>query len=244
MIVGQYGFEQVNSDGKWVGTLLELEPSIGYMFYSQSDKEFTFALVPKNKAPQAAPQADVNDRWAVDHHRYPSVMPVTAALVSEAGAHADVDDYVVGAFCGDECRGIGVVVDGVMMINVHGENGDNITFRYVSADDEEIISNTSMPFNEMPVGSISEPCEISLTGTTALASVAQGDFSIVTANGTVSFEGDCSKILSVEIYDMSGARVAMAAGNADLRIKDVAPGYCIIVVRTADSCTYSKVLVK
>ncbi len=244
MIVGQYGFEQVNSDGKWVGTLLELEPSIGYMFYSQSDKEFTFALVPKNKAPQAAPQADVNDRWAVDHHRYPSVMPVTAALVSEAGAHADADDYVVGAFCGDECRGIGVVVDGVMMINVHGENGDNITFRYVSADDEEIISNTSMPFNEMPVGSISEPCEISLTGTTALASVAQGDFSIVTANGTVSFEGDCSKILSVEIYDMSGARVAMAAGNADLRIKDVAPGYCIIVVRTADSCTYSKVLVK
>lgn len=242
MIVGQYGFEQVNSDGRWVGTLVDLAPSTGYMFYSQSDKEFTFALVPRTNAPAAAPGADVNGRWVVDHHRYPSVMPLTAALVSEAGAYADVDDYCVAAFCGDECRGIGIVVDGVMMINVHGETGDMITFRYISADDEEIISETSMPFNEMPVGSIADPYEISLGGTTALTSVGQRGFSIVTDNGTVSLAGDCSKVLSVEVYDMSGNRIGFAAGNTE--IKDLAPGFCIIVVRTADTVTYNKVLVK
>lgn len=241
MIVGLDGFEQADGEGVWSGTLTSLVPGVGYMFYSNSDKEFTYNLVPAAAAAakKVAAEATLAGRWVVDHHRYPSVMPVTASL---RGAAA-LEDYAVAAFCGDECRGIGVVVDGVLMINVHGVAGDQISFRYITPDDEEIISETSMSFDEAPVGTIAAPCQISMNGTSALDTVANGDVTIVAENGVISLAGDCSKVLSVEVYDMSGARVAYVSGG-NVNIKGLAPGFCIIVVRTTDSCSYSKVLVK
>lgn len=248
MIVGLEGFEQADADGVWSGTLSSLVPGAGYMYYSNSDKEFTYTLAPTsaNKKVAAETAGNIAGHWVVDIHRYPSVMPVTATLASAAGRFADVNEYAVAAFCGDECRGIGVAVNGVMMINVHGVAGDNISFRYITPDNEEIISETSMIFGDKPAGSIAAPCEISMNGTSALDNVKRGDFSISTGNGFVSLEGNCSKVVSVEVYDMSGARIAWitdaAAGN--VKIDGLESGFCIIVVRTADSCSYTKVLVK
>lgn len=239
MIVGLEGFEQADAEGVWSGTLTSLVPGEGYMYYSNSDKEFTYNVAPaSSRKPSVAVQNNLTGHWVVDTHRYPSVMPVTATL-----AAADLEDYAVGAFCGDECRGIGVMVNGVLMINVHGVPGDQISFRYITPADEEIISESSMIFGEKPVGSIADPCRISMNGTSALDALSQGDLKIVAENGTVSLAGDCSKVKSVEVYDMSGARVAYAAGG-DIKIRNVAPGFCIIVVRTADSVSYSKILVK
>lgn len=239
MIVGLDGFEQADAEGAWSGTLTSLVPGAGYMFYSNSDKEFTYTLAPVAAAKKVSAGTTLAGHWVVDNHRYPSVMPVTASLVGVA----DVEDYAVAAFCGDECRGIGMVVNGVLMINVHGVTGDLISFRYITPADEEIISETSMSFGDAPVGTIASPCQISMHGTSALDTVANGDFTIVAENGVVALAGDCSKVLSVEVYDMSGARVAYVSGG-NVNIKGLAPGFCIIVVRTTDSCSYSKVLVK
>lgn len=244
MIVGLDGFEQADAEGAWSGTLTSLVPGAGYMFYSNSDKEFSYTLAPasaaKQKAASSKDQYNLAGHWVVDNHRYPSVMPVTATL---RGA-ANLEDYAVAAFCGSECRGIGVVVNGVMMINVHGVNGEEISFRYISPCDEEIISETSMSFGENPVGSIASPCQISMNGTSALDAVSANDFTIVTDNGIVSIEGNCSNIRSVEVYDMSGTCIASVKGSDNITIKDVATGFYIVVVRTTDTCSYDKVLVK
>ncbi|MBQ9646217.1 MAG: hypothetical protein IJV24_07665, partial [Prevotella sp.] len=42
------------------------------------------------------------------------------------------EDYSVGAFVGDECRGEGVCVGGRMFITVHANQGEQISFRLLN----------------------------------------------------------------------------------------------------------------
>lgn len=240
MIVGLEGFQQVDAEGNWSGSLNSLVPGMGYMYYSASEKELTYTLAPVSDVKKPA-KAEIAGSWVVDIHRYPSVMPVTATLIGAAGEEADAADYTVAAFCGDECRGIGVVVDGAVMINVHGLSGDMISFRFITPEGEEMISETSMCFGDAPVGTIAEPAVISLIGTTALDSVNGGAFAVIGGEGSISLAGAADGITSVEVYDLSGVRIAATKGTT---VSGLNAGYCIVVVRTADNVTYHKILVK
>ena len=174
-------------------------------------------------------------------------MPVTASLVAENGSKVDASEYAVGAFCGDECRGTGVCVNGVMMINVHGNPGDVISFRYITPDNEEILSVSELTFDENQLYSMSAPYAISLEGSTvAVETVSGSDFDVVIEEGSLSLDGDLSSVISLEVYDLAGNRVAAAAKGAasQLKVNELEPGVHIIIVRTADTYIYRKVMVK
>ncbi|MDE6804748.1 MAG: chitobiase/beta-hexosaminidase C-terminal domain-containing protein, partial [Muribaculaceae bacterium] len=140
MLIGQEGYAEADTTGNWISTLPSLTTGRGYIYYSNTDKEFVYNFVPKKTAQEMPAKVVSNAPWAVNIHKYASVMPVTACLVDEDGSEVDASEYAVGAFCGDECRGIGVYVKGRMMINVHGNPGDVISFRYITPDNEEILS--------------------------------------------------------------------------------------------------------
>ncbi|MDE6300252.1 MAG: C10 family peptidase [Muribaculaceae bacterium] len=247
MIVGLEGYSQADAEGEWKGTLSALAPGSGYMYFSNSDKEFTYTLTPAAEEPvHAQAPAMTAGEWVADIHRYPSVMPVTAMLVDGEGTPATSDDYELAAFCGDECRGTGVNIDGVFMINVHGNTGDKIEFRFITPEGVKMISSTKVNFDENPAGTLAEPCAVSLSGTTAADVVAADSFVIITENGSVVLKGDLSEVLAVEIYDIAGNKVAAAdaANGHQLSVDHIETGVHILVIRTTEGNLYDKVMIK
>ena len=240
MIVGLEGFTQVDAEGEWQGTLDRLVPGVGYMFFSNSDKEFTYAIVAAEEAQSERMAAPAETIWPVDIHAYPSVMPMTAVL-----ADASADDYVIGAFCGEECRGIGVAVGDAVMFNIHGQRGDVLTFRYMDGS-RTLASVDNIIFDENPVGTFADPYELHVSGTVAVETVNGVDgYLILGENGEISIKGDLSKVLSVEIFDMDGHKLAEGVKTTDgLKVSDLESGVCIILVRTTEGSLYRKVMVK
>ncbi|MDE6512148.1 MAG: chitobiase/beta-hexosaminidase C-terminal domain-containing protein, partial [Muribaculaceae bacterium] len=206
MLVGLEGFVQVDADGAWKGTVSHMVPGTGYMLYSNSDKEFVYNLVAAHdtEAPAKAPVTAVEGYWTVDNHKYASVMPMIASLEGVA----DIEDYQVAAFCGNECRGIGAVVDGVVMINIHGKTGDIISFRFMNAENEEMISSTAIAFEEKPEGTFANPFSIAAADATAVGVVNADSFGISYENGSFIINGNLSDVKSIEIFDLGGKMIA------------------------------------
>lgn len=211
------------------------------MYYSNSDKEFVYNLVADHAtaAPAMAPVSAIDGYWTVDNHKYASVMPMIASLEG-----VNIEDYTIAAFCGDECRGIGSVVDGLVMINVHGNYGDAISFRFIG-DDKEMQSATTLSFDEKPLGTFNEPFCISTNGATAVEIITAGEFGLRYENGSFILGGDLSDVKSIEIYDLSGKLIAKSAGDArTLRVGNLDGTVLSIVIRKADSTSIVKVIVK
>ena len=244
MLVGLDGFEQVDADGSWKGTLSSMSPGAGYMYFSNSEKEFVYNIVPAKETTLPTRSANMSP-WVADNHRYPSVMPVTAVVDGMKDALAESGAYHVGAFCGDECRGVGMYVDGVVMINVHGNPGDKIAFRMMSAAGKRSDSVVSVDFEEYPLGSLSEPYEIGFSGSVSVEGVSDSGYDVVVENGVLTVKGDLSGVASVEVYDLSGIRVAASSSVEDgvLTFGALQPGAVVVVIRTDNTCVYRRIMV-
>lgn len=140
-MVGQEGSAQYYEQ-EWIGTLTQMIPGKGYMYKSGKDGQIHFksaSTQPKRFAPKKDSPKMEECPWICDPYLYPNIMPATLKLSSH-GADADVNDYYVAAFCGEECRGVGQVVKNVIMMNIHGEGGETITFRGLNRKDEKVTT--------------------------------------------------------------------------------------------------------
>ncbi|MDE6337032.1 MAG: leucine-rich repeat protein, partial [Muribaculaceae bacterium] len=253
MIIGLDGFTQYDSFGEWVGTVDALVSNAGYLIYSNSEKEFNYNFVHEPGVVAEAPAAvkiastrTLEDTpWVVDNHRYPSVMPLTASIVDADGFDADPADYKIAAFCGSECRGIGVNVNGVVMINIHGNVGDNIVIRYIDTYNNEYITSTELTFDEMPVGTISNPYTITLDAVASVSSIMVDGYQIITENGSIVVKGELAANASVEVYDLAGNLIsASTAVNGAVTLNGLEPGVRLIVIRNGANTIYRKLMVK
>ncbi len=242
MLVGLDGFVQADAEGAWKGTVSHMVPGTGYMYYSNSDKEFVYNLVAAHdtEAPAKAPVVALDGNWTVDNHKYASVMPVIASL----DMVSDVEDYQVAAFCGNECRGIGAIVDGVVMINIHGNNGDIISFRFIGNDDQEMISATNVVFGDKPEGTFANPFAIETGNATSVSTVSVGTVGMSYQDGSFIINGDMSDVQAVEIYDLTGKLIAKSTGARTLNVGNIDGSVVTIVIRKADSASTAKVIVK
>ncbi|MDE5870679.1 MAG: chitobiase/beta-hexosaminidase C-terminal domain-containing protein, partial [Muribaculaceae bacterium] len=242
MLVGLDGFVQADAEGIWKGTISRMAPGTGYMFFSTTDKEFVYNIVAAHdtETPAGAPVSANDGLWTVDNHKYASVMPMIASL-DIAG---DIDDYLIAAFCGEECRGIGAVVDGKVMINIHGNEGDLITFRFIGADEQEMLSATNIVFEEKPEGTFSEPFMIATGDATAVATVNTAAFGVAYENGTFILNGDMSGVKGVEIYDLAGRIIAKSNGARTLKVGNIDGSVVTVLIRKADGISTVKVMVK
>ena len=218
------------------------------MFFSNSDKEFVYNLVAAHEAEPAAksPVVAADGLWTVDNHKYASVMPIVARLVMDNGAAVDADDYLVAAFCGEECRGIGVAVKDAVMINVHGNSGDRISFRIIDAFESEQVSTSTVAFNENTISTFANPILINVESTTAVDSVQADSFGIYSEDGNILFSGDLSSVKSVEVYDVAGVMIAKAA-KADahkLVVDGLDKGIVTVVVLTDNGKFTKKMILK
>lgn len=162
-------------DGQWEGTLTQLEPGQGYLLRTSRSQSFCWNALSGAQARyrRYAPLAAENDsRWMLDIHAYPNVMAVVARL-ADGEPWAD-GEYQIGFFCGDECRGVATLVDGLLYANVHGVGGEALSVRLMNQEGTEYQGQQLQMQDQRLLGSRQNPYLLYFTQDGVSAPMAQG----------------------------------------------------------------------
>ena len=194
-------------DGQWHGSLTSLMPGQSYLLYSGKEQSFCWqSLSPlKSASRHYAPTVQTEDgAWQTDIHAYPDVM----TLVAEVQADDEVSlegRYYVGAFCDEECRGVGVLDDGKLFMNIHGEGADRLVFRLLDAQGETYLADGAVTFRpQVQLGSVQHPYVLFFASQDVIDEIKP----------TVA---SAEKIRSVAFYNLSGQRIARPDGGIVIR---------------------------
>ena len=224
-LVCKDGFAEYDGSA-WVPADIVMEPGKGYMY--KSAKDMTFKYSSATSAPAASNQrvqvsgfrsqvssvrsqvsSDQQSPWQYDAYRYPDNMTIVAQV-------ADVEEQVtVGAFCGDECRGIGRWVNDKLFIGVQGSAGsdDVISFRcYDSTTDEIVPVAETILFDGDSHGSLAAPIRLTLQGiaTGIDANSVSGTFDVYSTNGMLVRRNVTSlRGLAPGVYLVRGRKVVV-----------------------------------
>ena len=183
------------SNGAWTGTLETMSPGQGFLYKSVSGNSFLYndAIVSKAKALYAKRLAVDVAPWSVDVHKYPNMMCVTAELFN-GEAVVDGDNYYLGAFVGDECRGVAKYINGKYFLSVYGDKKATVNFVVVDKETGESYTvDETVDFNADVLGSVSAPYPIY----------------IVTPTGINGITADAPSVKG--IYNMMGQKVKSAS---------------------------------
>ena len=162
------------SNGGWIGSLETMSPGQGFLYKSVSGNSFLYndAIVSKAKALYAKRLAADVAPWSVDVHKYPNMMCVTAELFN-GEAVVDGDSYYLGAFVGDECRGVAKYVSGKYFLSVYGDKKATVNFVAVDKETgEEFPVEQTVDFTADVLGSVSAPYAIYIAAPTGINGIS------------------------------------------------------------------------
>ena len=185
-------------DGQWHGTLTAFQPGQSYLFYTTREQEFCWqSLSPlKTRTRHYAPVTrTVDGAWPLDIHAYPDVMTMVANVQTDERVSLD-GIYYVGAFCGDECRGLGILYDDLLYMNIHGDGKDSLVFRLLDAEGELYeAANKTLFLSQTQLGSVQEPYQLLFLSQDVIDEIHP----VIASN---------SQIRSIEYYNLQGQRLA------------------------------------
>ena len=247
-IVGQEGFAQYAGDA-WQGTLDVMRPGQGYLYLSGSDKAFKyFNGIVSNAASIYQTAENDGGVWTSDVHAYPDVMCFVAGLY-DGDVEAEEGKYIVGAFSGDECRGVGTYADGRLCVSVAGEDGDDIRFVAFDLDSEQTYNvDETFSFSQSVQGNFDLPVALHigdvLSGINSVTSGGDLDANIVDGKLYVSFDG---RIDGVSLVAANGVCVMKSGWNAGAGCLDVSmlsDGVYILIAHSEGKVYCRKVVKK
>lgn len=238
------------SGGKWVGTLTEMQPNAGYMYYTTRNSSLSYSpsrVRMLGAAPMLISESSAAP-WHCDASRFADNATVIARLYDN-GAEAMEGAFVVGAFCGDDCRGVGEYVDGLLFITVHGNPGDAITFRAMAnATGAELNIVEALTLAEAPVGTVGSPMALNLTSPTGLDDIYAGhDLNIYPnpVRDRLFIEGDITDVSGVKVIATSGV---VMLSTSDYRygvdVSTLGDGVYVAAIIDGNTVVYRKFLKK
>ena len=160
VIISQECFAFYHPTAGWCGTLKTLEPGMGLLYKSSYSGDRTF-IYPDG--PAVMPTEDnitaTNNHWVSNLCQYSNNMNIVGVVVLN-GVELQSDQYEIGAFVGDECRGSSkpIYVEAldryIVFLTLTGNVNDEVTFKlYNYATGEEIDESlTNLTFNATVVG--------------------------------------------------------------------------------------------
>jgi hypothetical protein len=199
---------------EWIGTLNNLVPGQGYMYYSTDQQskilQFPTQTITRNML-QRQDATSSNTFTPVDNSLYPSNMTVIAKVYNGEELQLEAE---VAAFVGDECRGVATTNEnGFVCLTIAGEGaGDQIVFRVLVGNEIYTIDQTITYEDDAILGSISQPYTIQLSAITNVENTQITSANIYTENGMLVIEGAEKECL---VYDMLG-RIMYVGGNTRL----------------------------
>ena len=233
------GFATYTANG-WEGTLEYLRFGQGYMYYNASGETKLISYASDSEFDQPtdreyAKSAYVKSSvWTYNSAPFADNMTIIADLGSRYGT----DNYSVGAFVGDECRGEGRMVGGKCFITVHADKGETISFRlYDELTGEMRMVNEQMPFADM-AGTMKRPVKMTLGESTAIDQTLLDRSGIAVIDGQLSIQG--MSVVSTAVVNTTGAVVLR--NQTDL--SSLPSGVYIVKVKTTDGKTITKKIMK
>ena len=181
-IIGKTNFAEY-SNGEWVGADFTLEAGKGYIYYNASEEinSISFDYTPDfstqtyssiHMSAKGQSKRNGSDVWNYDASQYADNM----AIVAEIEGLENPEEYTIGAFVGDECRGMGKVVkDGKMMINVAGKSGETVTFRLHNEYTGEFIPLETEVRYSNGYGSLKSPLAITGPSISGISEITTGE---------------------------------------------------------------------
>lgn len=229
----------------WVGSLAELRPGEGYQFYSQGVKSFSYSASGARQVRRAAREVAQPAPWSYDARRYRDNMAVVARLYVD-GSEAEAGRYVVGAFVGDECRGVSQERDGLHFLTIHGEtDGEALTLRlWDGTTGQSLDVAERLSFADGLTGSLTEPLRLT-AGTSVGLDDARGGLTLYPnpVRTRLYLRGDIGRVRRVDITDMSGSlRLRTDRVGQGIDVSAFSPGTYLIVVQTDDKVYRRKFL--
>lgn len=239
----------IYTGGKWTGTLNSLNAGEGYMYYSGTESAFKypytrFTEVTDDSAEQAKARFTVAP-WQYDSHKYPDNMGMIAEVVAE-GDKTLAGVYTIGAFCGDECRGVGEYIDDRLFITIHGNSGDAISFKAIenATGDEHTIAEVARMTES--IGSMQSPYLLHIGKSTDINDVAEkGKYNIYPnpVRSTLYVNGDTENITGLRVITISGAIVDSANNyntESGLNVSQLTDGNYILGIITKNGVVYKR----
>ncbi len=246
VIKSQYGFAQylkINNNTKgWVGSLQQMEPGLAYKLYltnaQNSGNAFQYPVIP---AGTLSPTIDLASRrglnlaresgtganeagWSVDPHAFQYNMTITAA-VEVNDAVVEGNSLVLGAFVGDELRGMALLqsipgLEGArafLMAYSNQVEGEELTFRiYDPLEDRVAEAEETTSFAaDASVGTLSQPhsVRVRLSGegptvvrTLTLAPMAPNPLPR-SGSGLIRFTLPESGQVTLHVFDIQGRMI-------------------------------------
>jgi hypothetical protein len=204
---------------KWIsseGTDYTFRYGKGYLYYTTLEAEHSGfewgigrELEPKDLTTAEA-RARKFDRdasfWDYNPHQYPNHM----AIIAKLEGIDNLEDFSIGAFVDDECRGEGKAAEEWMFITVNGDDKEYVTFRLIDKR-TGICYDLSESFQFGGVsGSLKEPV-IFRTGDIAngIANITEGNALIVQGNVATAAG-------TIQVYDIQGKVVAEGFQRIDM----------------------------
>lgn len=223
----------------WKGSLTTLMPQNGYMYYSNSAKSFNY---PRESAPVMYSALRVQSNklrvWQYNERKYADNMAIISKLYHHGGQETESERFVIGAFVGDECRGVSVNVDDYLFITVHGDNiGEKVMFRaFDTITGEEYTIKENTGYNNSMIGNLKSPLALHLGAITGIGKVS-GDIVIYPSpvKDRLFIRTDMREIEEILIVDMNGSvlqRVNRISAEDGLDVSALTEGVYFVLLKT------------
>lgn len=240
------------TNGKWVGTLTKMKPGEGYMYYAASNHTFNYPAIhvaPVSADSRAWTSSNGDGHWNYDAHRYADNKTMIVRLLAN-GEQTIGGAFTVGAFCGNECRGIGKYIDDMLFLIIHGSLSDiqDITFKaYENATGQEFDIIEKVQFDGQQQGTYKNPFTMHLNMQTAIDTDNAFNYSIYPRplRNRMYVNGDINRIKTIQILSSNGVASIREDGyNEDgIDVSSLQSGvYVVAITLTNGKVYYEKVI--
>ena len=158
----------------WVGDLKVIRKGQGYLVYTAQEGNLplgieVFGGMPQGDETPSGARATRSSVWSYDHTQFAS----NKTIVAELGDLNAPEQFTIGAFVGDECRGEGIIENGRVFITVHTDGGEQVSFRLCNMLTGEMFDvDQTIRSGAMRIGSLKSPFHLSAQGVaTGISSV-------------------------------------------------------------------------
>ncbi|MCF7793853.1 MAG: Ig-like domain-containing protein [Candidatus Cloacimonetes bacterium] len=193
LIKDQHKFSQFIEGYGWFGSLLFMHPGAGYMLNTQNSGAFYYPDYVINTGDLEIEQTDEKLQmltdyvtWQVDPLDFEYSANVTALIIDE-GLPLSSENVLLGAFYGDECRGLATPIEvmgqWLFFLTIYSNTtNENITYKvyFMVTDEIKEIEETTQFVNNLILGNPTQPYEMNIIG----------DFLPAPQNITISVEND------------------------------------------------------
>lgn len=239
------------SNGKWVGSLQTLQPNVGYLYYTPTATSFKYS------SSRVQVLAETLSTYSTDYYSWnvdeSSFADNKTLIAKPMNMDADIMEgtFAVGAFCNDECRGIGEYIDGLLYITIHGKDGDHIKFRANEiATGKDCSVTQEFGFDENPLGTVLYPYILNVEiVTVGFDNILASDFNLTIYPNPVRdimfIEGDTSDVTGVKVITVSGVTlISTSSFEHGVNLSYIQDGVYVAAILTTYGVKYIKFMKK